>query len=96
MRGNRYFTGKNLHARIRRCHQAENAGIKIRVLVELLLTHTRDTEVEQFGVTVRHDHDVARLDVGVDDAATMRILERLADLADNPECPVGVDTPRIR
>ena len=39
-----------------------------------------ETEVEQLGVSARGDEDVARLDIAMNDAGTVRGVERIGDL----------------
>ena len=43
----------------------------------------RDAEVEDLGLPVLHEHDVGRLDVPVDDAVLVRVVERQRQLADH-------------
>jgi hypothetical protein len=47
------------------------------------LHHLRDAEVGEEGVAARVEEDVARLEIAVDDAARVRLVERLGHAADD-------------
>jgi hypothetical protein len=47
-------------------------------------------------VPSRRDHDVGRLDVAMDDALLVRIVERHGGLSQDAEHPLGRDGARVR
>src|SRR5205807_728269 len=54
-------------------------------LVAIFSESARDAEVEDLYGSIGHYHDVARLDVAMHDAVLMGVIERAADLNDDPE-----------
>ena len=62
----------------------------------MLLLHPRHAEIEQLRITIGHDHNIARFDVSVDDAATMRIIKRVPHLADDAKRRLVVDDGGFR
>ena len=48
-------------------------------------THLGQAEIQQLGMSARHEHDVARLEVPVDDPLAMRLVKRVRHLDGNAE-----------
>ncbi len=92
---NRIFAGQHLHARVcgRQCPQHRRVEV-VRV-TSLPLLDSGHTEIEELGVAIRQDHDVAWLDVRVNDAAAMRILQRFAYLPHDAERSSDIDFPAV-
>ena len=72
-----------LDARVRR--RARGRRIECRCTVQIERTVTREAEVEHPHFARRRDHDVARLEIGMNHVAPMRVRERRTDAADECE-----------
>ncbi len=54
------------------------------MIVDFLSLYNRQSEVEHLGVVVRRDHDVGRLEVAVDEALFVGVLQAGGDLGEQP------------
>ena len=75
----RLIAGEHLHTRVSRSRGPQRRGSGVAQSV-LLLAHPCNAEVEQFNGAIGQAHDIARLDVGVHDTATVGVAERFTDL----------------
>ena len=57
----------------------------------MLLSHPSDAEIEQLRVTVGHYHNISGLDVRMNDAATMSVVQCICYLTYDAKCRVIID-----